>query len=172
MDNSKEKRHLLKTLLSFASGGLLGDAFLHLIPHAIIAQGGSEGHGHGHSHGAHSHGSGEAEEAHAHDISVGLWVLVGIVTFLMVEKLIRIMKGGHFHSHGGHESDSDETETRTKNKSKKSDDDEPKSPKKSKKDSSNEASSSKDDKKTTAVSTKLKSNFQYLYLKKQYQNRD
>ena len=38
LDNSEEKRGLLKVLLSFASGGLLGDAFLHLIPHAIMAQ--------------------------------------------------------------------------------------------------------------------------------------
>ena len=36
LDNSQEKQWLLKILLAFASGGLLGDAFLHLIPHAII----------------------------------------------------------------------------------------------------------------------------------------
>lgn len=40
-----------------------------------------------------------AEDFHGHDLSVGVWVLVGIITFLMVEKLIRIMKGGHGHSH-------------------------------------------------------------------------
>jgi len=90
---------LLKILLSFASGGLLGDAFLHLIPHAILAQGGNDdGHGHSHSH-SHSHGADSDAEGHAHDLSVGLWTLVGIITFLMVEKLIRIMKGGHGHSH-------------------------------------------------------------------------
>ena len=51
---------ILKITLSFASGGLLGDAFLHLIPHAMMAsQGGDDsGHGHSHSHG-HSHGDGE-----------------------------------------------------------------------------------------------------------------
>ena len=43
LDNSEEKRGLLKVLLSFASGGLLGDAFLHLIPHAIMAQGRIQG---------------------------------------------------------------------------------------------------------------------------------
>ena len=47
-------------------GGLLGDAFLHLIPHAMMASGG-EGHGHSHSHG-HSHGGDEAEEGHVHDL--------------------------------------------------------------------------------------------------------
>ena len=52
---------ILKITLSFASGGLLGDAFLHLIPHAMMAsEGGGDdsGHGHSHSHG-HSHGDGE-----------------------------------------------------------------------------------------------------------------
>ncbi|CAL8143724.1 unnamed protein product [Orchesella dallaii] len=102
LDNSKEKQNLLKILLSFASGGLLGDAFLHLIPHAILAKGGDDNHGHSHSH-SHSHDApkegGSAEDFHGHDLSVGVWVLVGIITFLMVEKLIRIMKGGHGHSH-------------------------------------------------------------------------
>merc|ERR1719507_2927408 len=74
LDNSEEKRGLLKVLLSFASGGLLGDAFLHLIPHAIMAQ---EGHGHshgdgghGHSHEAHGHSHGGDGEGHSHDMTV------------------------------------------------------------------------------------------------------
>jgi len=96
LDNSQEKQWLLKILLSFASGGLLGDAFLHLIPHAQVAVEGEGGsHSHSHSHG-HSHGG---DEGHNHDLSVGLGVLSGIVAFLCVEKLVRIMKGGHGHSH-------------------------------------------------------------------------
>lgn len=36
-------------------------------------------------------------------LSVGLWVLSGIVAFLVVEKFVRHVKGGHGHSHGhGH----------------------------------------------------------------------
>jgi len=101
LDNSQEKQWLLKILLAFASGGLLGDAFLHLIPHAIMAQGGDgEGGGHGHSHEqhhGHSHGGDGGHDPH--DMSVGLGVLGGIVAFLCVEKLVRIMKGGHSHSH-------------------------------------------------------------------------
>jgi len=97
LDNSAEKQWLLKILLAFASGGLLGDAFLHLIPHALIAQEeASGGEGHSHSHG-HSHAEGEAHEPH--DLTVGLGVLSGIVAFLCVEKFVRIMKGGHGHSH-------------------------------------------------------------------------
>ena len=32
-------------------------------------------------------------------MSVGLWVLGGIVAFLAVEKFVRLMKGGHGHGH-------------------------------------------------------------------------
>lgn len=33
-------------------------------------------------------------------MSIGLWVLAGIITFLTVEKIVRLLKGGHGHSHG------------------------------------------------------------------------
>lgn len=92
LDNTAEKQPMLKVLLAFASGGLLGDAFLHLIPHAVSPHSHTDS-SHGHSHESHSHG---------HDMSVGLWVLAGIITFLAVEKMVRLMKGdsGHGHSHG------------------------------------------------------------------------
>ncbi|CRL02508.1 CLUMA_CG015331, isoform A [Clunio marinus] len=85
----------LKTLLAFASGGLLGDAFLHLIPHSVAP----------HSHAAHSHShthshDDNGEGGHHHDMWVGLWVLGGIITFLAVEKIVRLLKIGHDHSHG------------------------------------------------------------------------
>lgn len=94
IDNTIEKQPLLKVLLAFASGGLLGDAFLHLIPHAAMEVNERE---HAHSH-IHAHGEEGLE--HSHDMSVGLWVLAGIVVFLMIEKFVRIAKGGHGHSHG------------------------------------------------------------------------
>ncbi|XP_059060489.1 protein catecholamines up [Achroia grisella] len=93
IDGSIEKQPLLKILLSFASGGLLGDAFLHLIPHALIPSTSEGGHSHSHSH---SHESGGHEP---HDLSVGLGVLGGIITFLVVEKAVRLFSGGHGHSH-------------------------------------------------------------------------
>ncbi|XP_062548512.1 protein catecholamines up [Armigeres subalbatus] len=103
LDNTEEMQPRLKTLLAFASGGLLGDAFLHLIPHAIQPHShGEDGHSHGHGHG-HSHG-GEGHDGHGHDMRVGLWVLAGIIVFLAVEKGVRLIKkdaGGHGHSHGG-----------------------------------------------------------------------
>lgn len=90
VDGSAEKKPLLKILLAFASGGLLGDAFLHLIPHAVSP------HDHNHDHHEHSHAAGGE---HKHDMSVGLGVLAGIIAFLIVEKFVRILNGGHGHSH-------------------------------------------------------------------------
>uniref|UniRef100_A0A667XWW9 Zinc transporter SLC39A7 n=1 Tax=Myripristis murdjan TaxID=586833 RepID=A0A667XWW9_9TELE len=99
--NTDQHQNLLKVLLSFASGGLLGDAFLHLIPHALEPHSHHGGEDHGHSHASeeshdhgHSHGA-----AHGHMMSVGLWVLGGIVAFLVVEKFVRLLKGGHGHGH-------------------------------------------------------------------------
>jgi len=92
--NAKEHEPYLKVLLAFASGGLLGDAFLHLIPHALSPHtSGDDAHSHAHSHG------GEGGHGHGHDMSIGLAVLGGIIAFLVVEKFVRIFKGGHSHSH-------------------------------------------------------------------------
>ncbi|XP_067609482.1 zinc transporter SLC39A7 isoform X1 [Pseudorca crassidens] len=94
--NSPRHRSLLQILLSFASGGLLGDAFLHLIPHALEPHSHHplEQPAHGHSH------SGEEGAGQGPILSVGLWVLSGIVAFLVVEKFVRHVKGGHGHGHG------------------------------------------------------------------------
>ncbi|KAF2360069.1 Zinc/iron permease [Trinorchestia longiramus] len=97
INNASEHQPVLKTLLAFASGGLLGDAFLHLIPHALMAQQAKQAAG-GHSH-SHSHSHSHEEEGHSHDNTIGLSVLAGIMTFLVVEKVVRIFKGGHGHSH-------------------------------------------------------------------------
>lgn len=115
INSPHEHQSLLKVLLSFASGGLLGDAFLHLIPHALVAQQELEqkhsGHHHHHSHGhshAHSH---DSEHPHSHDMSVGLCVLSGILVFLMIEKFVRIVKGSHHHHHAfDHQIDEKEEE--------------------------------------------------------------
>ncbi|XP_041091311.1 zinc transporter Slc39a7-like [Polyodon spathula] len=98
--NTSQHQSLLKVLLSFASGGLLGDAFLHLIPHALQPHSHHEEGGHAHSHmESHDHGHSHSGGDHSHLMSVGLWVLAGIVAFLVVEKFVRHIKGGHSHSH-------------------------------------------------------------------------
>ncbi|EFO23800.2 hypothetical protein LOAG_04685 [Loa loa] len=97
--NTAENEPMLKLLLSFGSGGLLGDAFLHLIPHS---QPHHDEHSRSHTH-SHAHGS--SEHSHGpHDMTVGGYVLAGILAFLTVEKLVRILRSEkilHSHSHGG-----------------------------------------------------------------------
>ena len=152
LDKSKDKEWLLKIMLAFASGGLLGDAFLHLIPHAMMAAEPEDGHGHSHSHG-HSHGDGE--EHAPHDMSVGLGVLAGVLAFLCVEKFVRIMKGGHGHSHGPAPAKTEEkpkkkdNDTKEKKKAKSSDNEEEdkdteEEPKKEKKNDEKKSESSGD----------------------------
>lgn len=158
IENANDPKHkdLLKILLSFASGGLLGDAFLHLIPHAVSPHShGGDDHGHSHSHG-HSHG----DHDHSHDMSVGLWVLAGIIAFLCVEKFVRIVKGGHGHSHGHSHSDASKKEgkksdqksedtkdsKKEKEEEKKKTDKEKEEKKEEKKESSDKEDSSKEDK--------------------------
>ncbi|XP_033757530.1 zinc transporter ZIP13-like [Pecten maximus] len=65
----------LKLLLSFAVGGLLGDVFLHLLPEAWKHLNKGE-----HNHDGH--------------MQVGLWVLAGIISFLLIEKIFA--KEGEF----------------------------------------------------------------------------
>ncbi|CAD6997160.1 protein catecholamines up [Ceratitis capitata] len=103
LDNSEAMKPRLKVILAFASGGLLGDAFLHLIPHSTHPHTHDEGHDH-HSHEeVHSHSHEHQHEhnhEHGHDMRVGLWVLGGIIAFLAVEKLVRLLKGSeHAHIH-------------------------------------------------------------------------
>lgn len=118
LDNTDAMQPRLKVLLAFASGGLLGDAFLHLIPHAIAPHSHADD-GHGHSHGGHAHGEGEG---HSHDMSVGLYVLSGIIAFLAVEKMVRLIKGGHSHGHShGAAAVEKKTEKKTTTTNKKTD---------------------------------------------------
>uniref|UniRef100_A0A0X3PU35 Zinc transporter SLC39A7 n=1 Tax=Schistocephalus solidus TaxID=70667 RepID=A0A0X3PU35_SCHSO len=86
---------LLKILLGFAAGGLLGDAFLHLIPHALAP--------HSHSGGDETH-THDKEHDHSHlseQTTVPLWVIGGIFSFLCIDKLLRFLNSGgpHKHSH-------------------------------------------------------------------------
>ena len=74
----------LRAVLSFAAGGLLGDVFLHLLPEAWGMQ------------------------EHEHSMSIGLWVLTGLLSFMVVEKAVkctelkleeRAMKDQAVHTH-------------------------------------------------------------------------
>ncbi|XP_070156384.1 zinc transporter Slc39a7 [Polyergus mexicanus] len=113
LDNTNQHESLLKILLSFAAGGLLGDAFLHLIPHAMVPHSHEETHSpklsFTHEKSEHNEPGHldkpehlDESEHHKHDMSIGLCVLLGLIIFLIVEKAIRIIKGAHAHSHVHH----------------------------------------------------------------------
>lgn len=108
----KPSKAFVDSLAVFGAGAMLGDAFLHQLPHAF-------GGGHSHSHGdhvddAHEHIASGHDHSHSHshsieDLSVGLSILFGIVVFLLVEKVVRYVEErsrgvtwGHGHHHHHH----------------------------------------------------------------------
>jgi len=66
---SEQGSRMLRLLLSFAVGGLLGDVFLHLFPEAYGALKTS------------------GKNTHTSYLVMGLWILGGILTFLILEKI-------------------------------------------------------------------------------------
>lgn len=81
----------LKVMVAFAVGGLLGDVFLHLLPQVFF---GEEG------------GSGlrfvPVDEKR--NIVLGFGIFVGFMSFIVMDKFIRMLGGGHDHGHGhGHD---------------------------------------------------------------------
>ncbi|TFK36635.1 ZIP-like iron-zinc transporter [Crucibulum laeve] len=81
----------LNTMTAFATGGLLSDVFLHLVPHSFM---------------------GEHQDPGVHfvmveekrNILIGLGIFVGFATFFFMEKTLRVLGGddessGHSHSH-------------------------------------------------------------------------
>ncbi|KAI8328594.1 Zinc/iron permease [Choanephora cucurbitarum] len=82
----------LSTLVHFAVGSLLGDVFLHLLPHAFVQ--------HDHDHGKSHHHEEEEEESHR-TVLIGLGLFAGIFLFYAVDKCMRVYLGktGHQHDH-------------------------------------------------------------------------
>jgi zinc transporter 7 len=86
----------LNTLVSFAVGSLLGDVFLHLLPHAFSPHTHDEEHHHHH----HSH---EHDHDHTQGIYIGLAVLAGFMAFFSVDRTMRLLgHEGHTHTHDHH----------------------------------------------------------------------
>lgn len=64
LDRDCKKNSTLRGVLCFSVGGLLGDVFLHLLP--------------------------EAFGDHDSDTFIGLWVIAGLLTFLIIEKIVKL----------------------------------------------------------------------------------
>ncbi|KAL6661288.1 hypothetical protein ACP70R_000672 [Stipagrostis hirtigluma subsp. patula] len=99
----KPSKAMVDSLAVFGAGAMLGDSFLHQLPHAF-----GGGHSHSHDHDGHNHAHAHAHE-HAHsleDLSVGLSILFGIVLFFIVEKIVRYVEdnshGAYSMGHGHH----------------------------------------------------------------------
>jgi zinc transporter 7 len=99
---------VLNSLVAFAIGGLLGDVFLHLLPHAFSPHdhhGHADehrGHAHTHEHGEHEHGHSDHghehhDDEHTRNMRIGLSVLGGFMLFFLLEKIMRAL--GRVHSH-------------------------------------------------------------------------
>ncbi|KAI1797274.1 Zinc/iron permease [Ganoderma leucocontextum] len=81
----------LNTMTAFATGGLLSDVFLHLVPHSFM--------------GEHQDGGVHfvmVEEKR--NILIGLGIFIGFASFFIMEKTLRVLGGdeeeaGHSHSH-------------------------------------------------------------------------
>ncbi|KAF9081638.1 hypothetical protein BGX23_000624 [Mortierella sp. AD031] len=82
------KPESLNTLVAFAVGGLLGDVFLHLLPHSFLGE-------------VHTGEYVVANEKK--NVVVGLGIFVGFFIFFCIDKVMRVVsggEGGHSHSHG------------------------------------------------------------------------
>ncbi|KAJ7761995.1 ZIP-like iron-zinc transporter [Mycena maculata] len=80
----------LNTMTAFATGGLLSDVFLHLVPHSFM--------------GEHQEpGVQFVMVEEKRNILIGLAIFVGFAAFFMMEKTLRVLGGdeggGHSHSH-------------------------------------------------------------------------
>lgn len=101
---------VLRLMVSFAVGGLLGDVFLHIFPHNAHILTGGAAHHHGHDdHHAHSSpataGPSHVTHGHSHGVEFAKPVLLGILFFFLVEKVVRWCHPEHSHDHCSHEHD-------------------------------------------------------------------
>lgn len=100
----KPSKAIVDSLALFGAGAMLGDAFLHQLPHAF-----GGGHSHSDDHSVDPSHLPHSEHEHHHslkDLSVGMSILGGIVLFLLVEKLVRYVeeksRGTNVFNHGHH----------------------------------------------------------------------
>ncbi|KAI8148879.1 Zinc/iron permease [Fennellomyces sp. T-0311] len=83
----------LNVLVSFAVGGLLGDVFLHLLPHAFLGD--------------------HADAVHVDEqknVLIGMGIFGGLFFFFVMDKLMRVFNGGGGHDHGHHHHDTKKNE--------------------------------------------------------------
>lgn len=76
------------TYLDTVSGGLLGDVFLHLLPHAFL--------------GEHVEQDVSVKVDEQKNVLIGLGIFGGFFFFFLMDKLMRVFNGGGGHDHNHH----------------------------------------------------------------------
>ncbi|RCH94152.1 hypothetical protein CU097_013303 [Rhizopus azygosporus] len=102
----------LNVLVSFAVGGLLGDVFLHLLPHAFL--------------GEHTEENAVITIDNQKNVLIGTGLFVGLFFFFFMDKMMRVVNGGSGHSHGHDHSHSHDVKEVGTSSSVKNDDNEKK----------------------------------------------
>lgn len=69
-EERKENKVFMNRALSFAAGALLGDVFLHILPESLNVAGE------------------DVKDYHKHTVYNGVLILIGIITFFMLEKIL------------------------------------------------------------------------------------
>ncbi|EAR94575.1 metal cation transporter, ZIP family protein (macronuclear) [Tetrahymena thermophila SB210] len=85
----------LKVLIAFAAGALIGDAVVHLLPHAFGSHSHEEAshdHEHEHEHEEHAEGEGVSMQL------LSFFICLGIFVFALIERIFHML--GIAHSHG------------------------------------------------------------------------
>ncbi|CEP19080.1 hypothetical protein [Parasitella parasitica] len=87
----------LSTLVNFAVGSLLGDVFLHLLPHAFN----NHEHHHDRSHDHHDEKLFDHGNVEHRNVLIGIGIFVGLFFFYAADKIMRGYLGrtGHEHTH-------------------------------------------------------------------------
>lgn len=88
------------------TGGLLGDVFLHLLPHAFL--------------GEHQEENAVVVVNNQKNVLIGLGIFTGLFFFFFMDKMMRVFNGGSGHSHS-HEEHDHATATTTAKSDEKSD---------------------------------------------------
>ncbi|KAF7996382.1 hypothetical protein HCN44_002014 [Aphidius gifuensis] len=83
--------HLIQFLVALAIGTLCGDAFIHLLPHAMMP---NHSHEHGHEH---KHEHGHDDNLHQVNTYKGLVAMLGFLMFLLMEKALGTIAEWHKH---------------------------------------------------------------------------
>lgn len=89
-----------RLMISFAVGSLLGDVFLHTLPHTLTQQ---AEHAHHHHHQSNTIQSPHEQGCTQGQITPAIKVAAGFVGFLLFERFMALLTGGHQHHHHEHQ---------------------------------------------------------------------